>query len=97
MVAANRLDLAIMEEHDMVAQAKCRNPVRQEDHRFSRQYPAESVIEQCLRIVVELDGRFLDDVQRRIAQDSPCQCDAKLFSDPQRMAELADVSFVAVG
>src|SRR5262249_54636602 len=96
LVDAGGLDTPVVQEEDAVARANRRDAVRQEDDRPARQEPGQRVVEQVLRLVVELLLWLLDDQERRVADDGTGQGDAVLLAGRQGVTQFADDRFVTL-
>ena len=64
--------------------------MRDEDRRAALQHPANSALDLILGLAIDRAGRVVDDQNRRIGDECPCDGDALSLTAGKRYAALAN-------
>src|SRR5207237_9973706 len=90
-------DAAVIENDYLVGVADRREAVRDRDRRAALGQPVERLLHQPLGLGVERARRFVEDEDRRVAQDRAGDRDALLLTAGETVAALADDRVITLG
>ena len=90
-------DHAVFENEDFVGIPDCAQPVRDGDHGAPLHEPLQSVDHQFFRLGVERGGGFIENKDRRVADDRAGNADALPLAARERETALAHQGFVTFG
>src|SRR5215207_5389734 len=95
-VRALLLDAPLVEDDEPVERRDGREPVGDGDHRLAFHERRERLLDRGLDLRVEGGCRLVEDEDRRVLEDHPCDRDALALPAGELDAALADMRLVAV-
>ena len=87
---------ALVHDHDPIGQGQRRQAVGDDDRGPVTRKLFQHLVDQLLALQIDLAGRFVQDQNRRIAQDGPGQRDALALSAGEFASLGTDVGIVAM-
>ncbi len=97
LVSAFLDNVALLHDEDAVGLQNGREAVRDDDGRAAAHQFLQRLLHQLFAFGVECRGRFVEQQDRRVAQDRAGDGDALALAARQRQSALADLGVVAIG